>query len=265
MPSDITGTEVIQEDQATGDRAVQVPARARSSPTSSWPTRSTARPPRRRPPCSRRCRSARSPSAASGIALPDPFFVLATQNPIEQEGTYPLPEAQLDRFMFNIHVDYPERGGRARDRPAHHVDAAAGGRRRCSPATRSWSCRRSSARCPSPTTCMRYALRLTRLTRRDQADVPDFVSDYVELGRRPAGQPVPGPRRQGPGRPPRPLPRHDRRHPRGRPPRAPAPHHHQLQRRGRGAQARRHRQAAGQGDPDRRARGRTEWKTTRSI
>ena len=40
--------------------------------------------------------------------LPDPFFVIATQNPIEQEGTYPLPEAQLDRFMFNIQVDYPD-------------------------------------------------------------------------------------------------------------------------------------------------------------
>jgi MoxR-like ATPase len=43
----------------------------------------------------------------SATRLPDPFFVLATQNPIEQEGTYPLPEAQLDRFMFNIKVDYP--------------------------------------------------------------------------------------------------------------------------------------------------------------
>ena len=59
MPSDITGTEVIQEDKATGAAAVQVPARARSSPTSCWPTRSTARRPRRRPPCSRRCRSGR--------------------------------------------------------------------------------------------------------------------------------------------------------------------------------------------------------------
>ena len=50
--------------------------------------------------------------------LGQPFFVLATQNPIEQEGTYPLPEAQLDRFMFNIFVDYPERGRGVRHRPA---------------------------------------------------------------------------------------------------------------------------------------------------
>ena len=78
----------------------------RSSRTSSSPTRSTARRPRPRPRCSRRCRSTRSPPAAASYALERPFFVLATQNPIELEGTYPLPEAQLDRFMFNIVMDY---------------------------------------------------------------------------------------------------------------------------------------------------------------
>ena len=72
-----------------------------------WPTKSTARRPRRRPRCWRRCKSGRCRRAARGIALPDPFFVLATQNPIEQEGTYPLPEAQLDRFLFKVFVGYP--------------------------------------------------------------------------------------------------------------------------------------------------------------
>ena len=56
----------------------------------------------------------------SGTGSPEPFFVLATQNPIEQEGTYPLPEAQLDRFMFNILVDYPDGGGGVRHRQADH-------------------------------------------------------------------------------------------------------------------------------------------------
>ncbi len=60
--------------------------------------------------------------------LADPFFVLATQNPIEQEGTYPLPEAQQDRFMFKVFVDYPELRRGVRDRPAH--DDAADRRRR---------------------------------------------------------------------------------------------------------------------------------------
>ncbi len=87
------------------DRSTRAAIRqgARSSRTSSSPTRSTARRPRRRPRCWRRCRSGRSPPAACATRCPQPFFVLATQNPIEQEGTYPLPEAQLDRFMFNVH------------------------------------------------------------------------------------------------------------------------------------------------------------------
>ena len=106
MPSDITGTTVLDE---TRDRAgaSSASSRGRSSPTSSWPTRSTAPRPRRRPPCSRPCRSAQVTVGQETYNLPDPFFVIATQNPIEQEGTYPLPEAQLDRFMFNIKVDYP--------------------------------------------------------------------------------------------------------------------------------------------------------------
>ena len=77
-------------------------ARGRSSPTWSWPTKSTAPPPRCRAPCSRRCRKSRSPSATPAIVLEQPFLVLATQNPIEQEGTYPLPEAQVDRFMLKL-------------------------------------------------------------------------------------------------------------------------------------------------------------------
>ena len=79
----------------------------RSSRTSSSPTRSTARPPRCRARCSRRCRSGRSRSATRPMRCPSPFLVMATQNPIEQEGTYPLPEAQLDRFLLKVNVGYP--------------------------------------------------------------------------------------------------------------------------------------------------------------
>ena len=76
------------------------------SPTCCWPTRSTARPPR----CSR---AARGDAGAPGDdrrrhhPVPEPFVVMATQNPIETEGTYPLPEAQVDRFMMKVLVDYP--------------------------------------------------------------------------------------------------------------------------------------------------------------
>ena len=104
MPSDITGTEIIEEDPTTGHRTwTFVPGP--SSRTSSSRTKSTARRRRRSRRCSKRCRRTPSRCAATLSARP-PFFVLATQNPIELEGTYPLPEAQLDRFLFNIVLDY---------------------------------------------------------------------------------------------------------------------------------------------------------------
>ncbi len=105
MPGDVTGSLVYDARTAR----VRVPARDRSSPTCCSPTRSTGR--RRRPSrrCSRRWRSARSRSRASRAPLPDPFLVAATQNPVEYEGTYPLPEAQLDRFLLKLTLPLPER------------------------------------------------------------------------------------------------------------------------------------------------------------
>ena len=106
MPADITGTEVIQDDPTTGQRQFKflqgplfhhivladeinrTPPKTQAALLEAMQERSVS---------------------IGGVShkLPDPFFVLATQNPIEQEGTYPLPEAQLDRFLFNIIVDYP--------------------------------------------------------------------------------------------------------------------------------------------------------------
>ena len=88
-------------------RGVQHPQGPDLREPRSSPTRSTAPPPRCSRRCSRRCRSTRSRSATSRITLDEPFLVLATQNPIEQEGTYPLPEAQVDRFMLKVVVGYP--------------------------------------------------------------------------------------------------------------------------------------------------------------
>ena len=64
-------------------------------------------------------------------ALPDPFFVLATQNPIEQEGTYPLPEAQLDRFLMKVFVELPRRAGGAEDLPPHRRSTTPSSPSRC--------------------------------------------------------------------------------------------------------------------------------------
>ena len=86
-------------------------------------------------------------------ARPQPFFVLATQNPIEQEGTYPLPEAQLDRFMFNVKVDYPSAGRGAARSSSMTTEPMRGRARAGAHAARtSWSSRTSSAACPSRST-----------------------------------------------------------------------------------------------------------------
>ncbi len=106
MPSDITGTEVIEEDRTTGKRHL----RYVKGPV--FANVILADEINRTPPKTQAALLEAMQEhhvTASGVqhALPEPFFVLATQNPIEQEGTYPLPEAQLDRFMFMIHVAYP--------------------------------------------------------------------------------------------------------------------------------------------------------------
>ena len=101
-PDEMTGVN------ADARRRAGVQARASSSRTSCSPTRSTARLRGCRPRCSRRCRSAPSPSTAARHQLPDPFLVIATQNPYEHEGIFPLPESQLDRFLFKVDLDYAD-------------------------------------------------------------------------------------------------------------------------------------------------------------
>ncbi|MCA9248929.1 MAG: MoxR family ATPase, partial [Planctomycetales bacterium] len=113
--------------------------------------------------------------------LDEPFFVLATQNPIEQEGTYPLPEAQLDRFMFNVFVDYPDedeefqivRRTTADVKPKITAMLSAEQIVELSHIVR---------RIPVADHVMRYALKFTRLTRREKEEVPSFINEYVSWG-----------------------------------------------------------------------------------
>jgi MoxR-like ATPase len=124
--------------------------------------------------------------------LPDPFFVLATQNPIEQEGTYPLPEAQQDRFMFNILVDYPEEEEEFRivemTTSTHSPNVE-----RVLSATDILEMQDIVRKVPVAPYVIRYAMKFTRLTRtgnrsshgesgRKAVDLPDFVRDYVTWG-----------------------------------------------------------------------------------
>src|SRR5262245_6320826 len=106
MPSDITGTEVIQENRATGERAFKF----LSGPIFSniiLADEINRTPPKTQAALLEAMQERQVTIGGQRHALPAPFFVLATQNPIEQEGTYPLPEAQQDRFMFKVFVRYP--------------------------------------------------------------------------------------------------------------------------------------------------------------
>ncbi|MBN1383994.1 MAG: MoxR family ATPase [Elusimicrobia bacterium] len=107
MPSDITGTEVIQQNVSTGERSfkfIKGPVFANIILADEI----NRTPPKTQSALLQAMQEHKVTVAGQTYPLPEPFFVLATQNPIEQEGTYPLPEAQLDRFFFQINIDYPQ-------------------------------------------------------------------------------------------------------------------------------------------------------------
>src|SRR5207253_4683012 len=109
MPADITGTDILQDDPETGKRRfVFLPGPLFANMILADEINRT--PPKTQAALLEAMQEHHVTAGGHSYPLPAPFFVLATQNPIEQEGTYPLPEAQLDRFMFNIVVDYPDRG-----------------------------------------------------------------------------------------------------------------------------------------------------------
>src|SRR5512134_532945 len=106
MPSDITGTEVIYQDPASGKREFRF-LKGPIFANMILADEINRTPPKTQAAMLESMQERKVSVGGQDYPLPDPFFVLATQNPIEQEGTYPLPEAQLDRFMFMINVDYP--------------------------------------------------------------------------------------------------------------------------------------------------------------
>ena len=235
MPSDITGTEILQDDPATGHRAFRF-LRGPLFANVVLADEINRTPPKTQAALLEAMQERQVTVGGNRHRLPDPFFVLATQNPIEQEGTYPLPEAQQDRFMFNIKVDYPGEEEEFRiietttRRSRTHIE-------RVVTADELLAMQAVVRQVPVAEHVIRYAMRLTRKTRADADDAPDFVRRVRHLGRRPAGEPVPDPGRQGAGPAARPAIRGHRGRPGGRRPGAAAPADHQLQRRGRRGQA----------------------------
>ena len=106
MPSDITGTEIIEEDLSSGSKKFKF-VHGPIFTNMLLADEINRTPPKTQSALLEAMQEHRVTAAGNTYTLDEPFFVLATQNPIEQEGTYPLPEAQLDRFMFNVWLEYP--------------------------------------------------------------------------------------------------------------------------------------------------------------
>ena len=180
MPADITGTEVIQEDKASGTREfrfLQGPIFANVVLADEI----NRTPPKTQAALLEAMQEHQITVGGRRHTLEEPFFVLATQNPIEQEGTYPLPEAQLDRFMFNIFVDYPDEEEEFQivKRTTTDVEFKITSTLTAEEIVELGHIVR---RVPVADHIMRYALQFTRLTRKEKGEVPQFIQDYVSWG-----------------------------------------------------------------------------------
>jgi MoxR-like ATPase len=179
MPSDITGTEVIQEDKATGVRQFKF-LRGPLFANIVLADEINRTPPKTQAALLEAMQERQVTVGGERHRLPDPFFVLATQNPIEQEGTYPLPEAQLDRFMLNIMVDYPSEAEEldiVRLTTSVHRPVVS----KVLSGADILGLQELVRKVPIADHVARYAVRLTRNSRRDK-ESPDFVRDYVSWG-----------------------------------------------------------------------------------
>jgi MoxR-like ATPase len=180
MPSDITGTDVLEEDHTTGRRVfrfVKGPVFANLLLADEI----NRTPPKTQAALLQAMQEYRVSAGGETYPLELPFLVFATQNPIEQEGTYPLPEAQLDRFMFYVNVTYP-----SADEEVEIVRSTTSGARR--PLQRVLSPERIRAlqelvlRVPAADHVVRHAVELVRATRPKEHGAPDFVRQYVDWG-----------------------------------------------------------------------------------
>jgi MoxR-like ATPase len=187
VPSDITGTEIMEENTATGGRSfrfVKGPIFANIVLADEI----NRAPPRTQAALLEAMQEHRVTAAGETMPLPEPFFVLATQNPIEQEGTYPLPEAQLDRFLFDVRVGYPDE------------DAEVGILRSTTGADfeplqpvidgeETRALQRLVRDIPAADAALRFAAKLARATRPNESDASENVKKYVRWGAGPrAGQ-----------------------------------------------------------------------------
>lgn len=180
MPSDITGTDILQEDPATGRRKFQF-LKGPVFTNILLADEINRTPPKTQAALLQSMQEYKVTAGGTTYPLDLPFFVLATQNPIEQEGTYPLPEAQLDRFMLNIGIQYPSFDDEVQiveqttsvDKPSPRKIMHQSAILRYQELVR---------RVPASPFVISYAVSLTQKSRPQNPEAPQFIRDYVEWG-----------------------------------------------------------------------------------
>ncbi|MBC7351765.1 MAG: MoxR family ATPase [Thermogutta sp.] len=185
MPSDVTGTDVIQEDPKTGERGYKfLPGPIFANMILADEINRT--PPKTQAAMLEAMQERQVTAGGRVYPLPDPFFVLATQNPLEQEGTYPLPEAQLDRFLLYIKVDYPsaeeewEIARRVTSGQQGTIEPLMTGEELI-------EFQKLVTRIPISDQVLGYAWALVRASRPGSDESPDFVTRWVAWGAGPRG------------------------------------------------------------------------------
>jgi len=180
MPSDITGTDILEEDHATGRRHFKF-IRGPIFANLLLADEINRTPPKTQAALLQAMQEGRVTAAGKTYPLEPPFLVFATQNPVEQEGTYPLPEAQLDRFMFMIEVGYPNADEELEIVQRTTTDTEEAVEAVLDP-ERILALQHAVRRMPHNDVAMRYAVNLVRATRPDDETAPDFVREYVSWG-----------------------------------------------------------------------------------
>ena len=180
MPADITGTDILQETDQPGRRAFEF-VKGPIFANIILADEINRTPPKTQAALLETMQELQVTAAGQTFKLEAPFFVLATQNPIEQEGTYPLPEAQLDRFMFLIHVDYPSHEEELQVAKSTTGDHMPKLEKIIDGPT---ICRFQSLvrRVPAPEHIYDYITKLVRATRPAGNDAPDWVKEFVTWG-----------------------------------------------------------------------------------
>lgn len=180
MPSDITGTDILEVDEATGRKEYRF-IRGPIFTNILLADEINRTPPKTQAALLEAMQEHRVTAAGETYPLAPPFFVLATQNPLEQEGTYPLPEAQLDRFMFSIYIDYP---GEAEEEQIAKVTTTTSvvTLKKVLTGAEILELQKAVRDLPVSDHVVKYATRLARATRPGDARAPDFIKRWVHCG-----------------------------------------------------------------------------------